>query len=303
MRYEEAVTARNRWLTAQHDHWRKGAARETVAAPAGIAVGIIGREGEYRVAVRTIDRSAETRRLVRAIEDEVGKGQIDERHIGVAELLSARDEVRPLEIGLSCSTEFGNVGTIGCFVHRENTQSPTFLLSNAHVIARPADQKIIQPAASHFGDKQIALFTEAFPTNRKHNLVDAAIAEVDVATSRRIRDQARVLRGQRMTPTTEGIAVYKVGAATERTDGALGAELMNDVPVEFGPGDIRFFDDQLEIVGVNGAFADRGDSGSLVVDGDDLAVGLLFARSTIDSRIAFANLMGEVLAKLRVELA
>lgn len=273
------------------------------AAPTGISVGIIGREGEYRVAVRTIDRSAETRRLVRAIEEEVGKAQVDERHIGVAELLSARDEVRPLEVGLSCSTEFGNVGTIGCFVRREHTQSPTFLLSNAHVIERPADRKIIQPAASHFGQKQIAVFTEAFPTNREHNLVDAAIAEVDVATSRRIRDQASVLRGQRTTPIAEGVAVYKVGAATERTDGALGAELMDDVPVEFGPGDIRFFDDQIEIVGVEGAFADRGDSGSLVVDRDDLAVGLLFAKSTVDGRIAFANLISEVFAALRIELA
>lgn len=95
------------------------------------------------------------------------------------------------------------------FVHREPTQSPTFLLSNAHVIVRPAD-------------------------------LDAAIAEVDVATSQRIRDQATVLRGQRTSPTAESVAVYKVGAATERTDGAPGAELIDEVPVEFGPGDIRF---------------------------------------------------------------
>jgi hypothetical protein len=120
---------------------------------------------------------------------------------------------------------------------------------------RPYD---IQPAPLR-SQKQIVVFGEP-PQLQKHNLVYAAIEEVDVATSQRIQIRRRSSAGSESHRRRRGVAVYKVGAATERTDGALKAELIDEMSVELAQYDI---DHQLEIIGRDGHLAD---SGSVVID-------------------------------------
>jgi hypothetical protein len=72
-------------------------------------------------------------------------------------------------------------------------------------------------------------------------------------------------------------------------------------------GNLRF-DQQIEIESAgDGSFSDGGDSGSLIVDDDFGAVGLLFAGSEAGGEnglgLTFANPIGTVLDALKVDLA
>ena len=67
------------------------------------------------------------------------------------------------------------------------------------------------------------------------------------------------------------------------------------------------FDNQIEIEGAgNKAFSDSGDSGSLIVDAQQRAVGLLFAGGDVGGSngkgLTYANPIGAVLDKLKVDL-
>ena len=75
--------------------------------------------------------------------------------------------------------------------------------------------------------------------------------------------------------------MLKIGRTTGLTYGKVTAFELDDVVVAFDAGNLNF-DNQIEIEGVEEhAFSDGGDSGSLVLDPEFRAVGLLFAGSDI----------------------
>ena len=143
---------------------------------------------------------------------------------------------------------------------------------------------------------------------RQHNSVDSAIAavsssmEVDVGRLPGIG----ALQGVSANPIEEGLRVAKVGRTTGTTRGRVTAFEVDDVVVSYDLGDIRF-DDQIEIEGAGSkSFSDGGDSGSLIVDEDRLAIAQLFAGTDTGGRngkgLTYASPIQAVLDSLRVNL-
>src|SRR5262249_4615364 len=107
------------------------------------------------------------------------------------------------------------------------------------------------------------------------NYVDAALAQLDpgIAYDASQLRGSGVLKGVAGGLPGVGDAVAKVGRTTELTRGRVTAFDLDNVVVGYGIGALRF-DDQLEIEGVEGApFSRGGDSGSLIVDANQLGVG------------------------------
>lgn len=108
------------------------------------------------------------------------------------------------------------------------------------------------------------------------------------------------LKGLRTTPVEEGEIVFKVGRTTGLTQGRVSAFEVDDVWVGYDMGEIGF-DQQIEIEPLEDApFSLGGDSGSLIVDDDLRAVGLLFAGNDVD--VTYANPIQTVLQTLGAQL-
>jgi hypothetical protein len=93
--------------------------------------------------------------------------------------------------------------------------------------------------------------------------------------------------------------VQKTGRTTGHTSGKVDGVTLN-LPVDYGSARPRVlrFEQALEISSKNRPFSQGGDSGSLVVDGDGWAVGLLFAG---DDAATYANHIPSVLDALKVD--
>ena len=86
----------------------------------------------------------------------------------------------------------------------------------------------------------------------------------------------------------------------------IGVREVDGVVVRYGIGNLSF-DNQIEIEGAgSAAFSDGGDSGSLIVDDEGSAVGLLFAGGDVGGRnnmgLTYANPIGAVLQNLGADL-
>lgn len=101
-------------------------------------------------------------------------------------------------------------------------------------------------------------------------------------------------------------AVRKVGRTTGETSGRVTAFELDNVVVGYDIGNLRF-DDQIEIEGAGtDGFSDGGDSGSLIVNEDLMAVALLFAGGdsggTNGMGLTYGNPIHAVLDALGVDL-
>ena len=206
----------------------------------------------------------------------------------------------PLVGGVSgINVALDTTGTLGCRVF-DNESGMDMLLSNWHVLCGRLDcslgESVIQPGQGASGDGGDA-------TDRVARLARATLSEsVDAA--------AAFLTGHRfLLPTILGIgeptgtidaeigmSVRKSGRTTGVTTGTIG-DLSADVDVRGYPGGTARFTDQLIVDHVDTVFSAPGDSGSLVMNTDNRAVGLLFAGSA--SR-TIANPIDAVLSALGV---
>jgi hypothetical protein len=138
-----------------------------------------------------------------------------------------------------------------------------------------------------------------------HSEVDAGLAILGVGFTQRVCDQGVIVSRRRMFETRLqcGDRIYKVGAASERTDGFVRIPLRG-VPVEVN-GIVLYFDNQIEVwrTPTFEFFAFPGDSGSVVLDAMNIASGLSFARNRIIPRIAYVNAIDAVFGRLQIELA
>ncbi len=141
------------------------------------------------------------------------------------------------------------------------------------------------------------------------NLIDAAYAavketiDVDPANY----DALGALQGVRSSPAHPDLAVAKVGRTTGVTRGRISAIEVDSVVVGYDIGELSF-DGQLEIESTGtGPFSAGGDSGSLIIDGEGRACGLLFAGSESGGSngrgVTYANPIDLVLGKLAIQLA
>jgi hypothetical protein len=134
------------------------------------------------------------------------------------------------------------------------------------------------------------------PRAQHRNLVDAALAEGQFHDLDREVYWTGCVRGwRRKANVAVGPMVQKTGRTTNYTVGRITA-INATVDVGYGSGRVGRFQDQIILTNMSAG----GDSGSLVMTLDEVAVGLLFAGSAV---ITIANQIENVRSLLRVEVA
>jgi hypothetical protein len=291
------------------------------AAPPTMALGVShapGRKNQFVLAVRVQKRGLENSPQLESIKRQA-KGEINVQYIGVPTKRTAiswtQKRARPLKIGISIGHYKITAGTLGGFVKSRDDDS-VLILSNNHVLAnenkgRKGDA-VLQPGAIDGGknpeDKVGEVLRFVRLKREGINLVDCAVATIDTG----IKFDPRTLIGLgKLAGLGDAIlakddAVSKVGGTTVKTAGRVTAFELDDVVVQFDTGLLRF-NNQVEIEGTGDApFSLGGDSGSLIVDSDRRAVGLLFAGGdhggTNGKGLTFANPLRAVLDALKVDL-
>jgi hypothetical protein len=222
---------------------------------------------------------------------------------------------RPVLPGSSVGHYNITAGTIGA-IAREKKTNRDVILSNNHVlanenIARVGDA-ILQPGIADGGvlprDTVARLSKWIELTGKKSNSIDAAIAplakliDFDPLNYKGIGK----LAGTRTAPLLPGTEVKKVGRTTGVSRGRVSAIELDKVVIAYDMGDLSF-DNQIEIESTGkGAFSAGGDSGSLILDEDNLGCALLFAGSdqggANNRGLTYAHPIAIVLKRLAIEL-
>lgn len=232
--------------------------------------------------------------------------------------------VRPAQGGYSVGHPNVTAGTIATGVydilpggsvsppaHGIGVPPKFYILSNNHVLANSnaaaLGDPILQPGRVDGGvlpDDRIGLLSRFIPITFEpptpradhNNLVDAAIAEVPFQELEREIYWIGGVRGWRPKANVPvGTQVKKAGRTTNFTVGRITA-IAATVDVGYGGGRVARFKDQIVTTNISAG----GDSGSLVVTLDNVAVGLLFAGS---ATATIVNQIENVRALLRVEVA
>lgn len=196
-------------------------------------------------------------------------------------------------------------------VHGVGIPTKYYILSNNHVLANSnagaLGDAVLQPGPFDGGTDpadRIAtlsrfvpiMMTPATPLAQHSNLVDCAIAEGQFHDlSREIYWVGDVRGWRRKANVTVGTVVKKTGRTTNFTTGRITA-VNATIDVNYGGGRIARLQDQIVTTNMSAG----GDSGSLVLTLDNVAVGLLFAGSATSM---IANQIENVRALLRVEVA
>jgi hypothetical protein len=232
--------------------------------------------------------------------------------------------VRPAEGGYSVGHKDITAGTIATAVYDilpGGTISPPapgvgiparyFILSNNHVLANSnagaIGDPVLQPGpfdGGFFPADVVArlsrfipiTFEPPMPRAFHRNLVDAALAEAayhDI--DREIHWVGNIRAWRRKANVTVGTLVQKSGRTTNYTVGRVIA-VNATIDVGYGGGRVARFLDQIVTTNMSAG----GDSGSLISTLDEVAVGLLFAGSSVAT---IANQIENVRALLRVEVA
>jgi hypothetical protein len=235
---------------------------------------------------------------------------------GVAPAVVARGRVRPAPGGYSVGPASGPTGTIATSVY-DTLPTATgipqhfYLLSNNHVLANSnaaaPGAPIVQPGRADGGtdpldriatlSRYIPLtFQPDVPLEDQDNLVDAAIAEADFNDiDRQVHWIGRVRAWRPKDQVDVGTEVQKTGRTTRYTTGQITA-VNATVDVAFDRGRVARLKDQIIMT----KMSDPGDSGSLILTMDGVAVGLLFAGS---DKVTIANQIENVCSLLGVEVA
>lgn len=276
-----------------------------------------GRSG-YQLAVRLQRRNLMDRPELKRLE-RMARGEWDVRYVGQVRkriLPWHQRENRPLLIGCSVAHEKVTAGTLGGFARlADRDDGGLYILSNNHVLANEGRARIgdnvLQPgpydgASAEQRVGSLAAFSRF--RRKSANLVDCAIARVDAqieADTRKLRGLGR-FRGVSSQPLDHTLEVLKIGRTTGLTHGRITAFELDDVVVAFDAGNLNF-DNQIEIEGMaDRPFSDGGDSGSLVLDQEHRALGLLFAGSDIGGAngkgLTYVNPIRPVLDSLGIAL-
>lgn len=226
--------------------------------------------------------------------------------------------VRPVLGGCSVGHKSITAGSIGACVY-DMVGTPGnpigmpqhyYILSSNHVLANsnnatPGDA-ILQPGPFDGGvdpSDRIATLSRFIPITfeppvARHlhrNLVDAALAEGQFHDLNREIHWVGHLRGWRTRAhVTVGTLVHKTGRTTNYTTGRITA-VNATIDVNYAGGRVARFRDQILTTPMTAG----GDSGSLLVDRDNFAVGLIFAGSPL---VTLANQIQHVRSLLRVEV-
>lgn len=299
-----------------------GPIEKTTGVIPSIALGVARRtETDFRLAVRYQRSELEHSKELEAITKRA-KGEVDLRFIGRVGKRAGGSERpwhqrrhRKLKLGTSIGHFAITAGTLGAVVKRR-ADGVELLLSNNHVLANENKGKvgdaILQPGVADGGTNPADHVASLEPFTRLKktgsNRVDCACGKPSAGIGYDSRTLHRLgkLSGIGSEFLDEGTEVAKVGRTTGLTRGRVTAFELDNVIVQFDIGFLRF-DDQFEVEGAgDDPFSRGGDSGSLVVDADLRAVGLLFAGGEVGGEngqgLTFVNPIRSVLDALKVDL-
>lgn len=232
--------------------------------------------------------------------------------------------MRPCPAGFSVGNVGITAGTLGSVVYDFlpgatidppssgiGTPSTYYVLSNNHVLAASNSaalgSAIVQPGRFDGGvdpqDRIATLsrfvpiqFAPAVPLDRQNNVVDCAVAACQFQDATREIYFNGAPRGWRRKANVQvGDLVRKTGRTTNTTFGRI-ISTTATVDVGYGPAGTARFHDQIVTTNISAG----GDSGSLVTSYDNIAIGLLFAGSSISTIV---NHFETVRAMLRIEVA
>lgn len=223
----------------------------------------------------------------------------------------------PKVAGISTAHRSITAGTIAYFCRSTahgDLPADRYALSNNHVFANVNQARVgddlYQPgpadggtAADHFADlhRFVAIRLGGVVANK----VDAAIGKLRPGT-RILRSVCAIGRISGTTAARERMAVRKHGRTTGYTEGVI-SDVAYDVLVgmdQADPSVVALFENQvrIEVAPPHAAFGLGGDSGSLVVAKASLrAVGMYFAGPP-SGDYGVANVIGDVLTELQIEL-
>jgi hypothetical protein len=249
----------------------------------------------------------------------------EDEYAAFAEALVLARRTRPAEGGYSVGHYKITAGSIGTCVYDilpgGTTGSPPahgigipprcYILSNNHVLANTnagqIGDPILQPGPYDGGTDpadRIATLSRWVPITLEpptprflhRNVVDAAIAQGQFHDLDREIYWTGYVRGwRRKANVGVGLLVQKTGRTTNFTTGRITA-ISATVDVGYGGGRVARFFDQIITTNISAG----GDSGSLVLTLDNVAVGLLFAGSSVATIV---NQIENVRSFLRVEVA
>ena len=255
-----------------------------------IAVGVSISGGDFKIAVRLQQPPDAVQELVGEIVA-LTRGEADIRYIGkvTKRQMPQQQRVRPLRIGCSIGQFQITAGTLGCFVTSRSGVGGPLILSNNHVLADENRAKIgdaiLQPGAFDGGAVPadvVGNLVNFEPLNvSTTNLVDCAVASVvsGAGIVSNTIDGIGPLRGISAAAPKPGDTVMKTGRTTGTTSAQITAVEVDNVIIGYDIGNIQF-DGQIEVDASDATgFSQGGDSGSLVVNPNGEAVGLLFAGS------------------------
>jgi len=229
-----------------------------------------------------------------------------EEELGIQTL---RQRVRPVMGGFSVGHYRVSAGTIATCVYREpipGMPRKYYILSNNHVLANSNNARIgdpiLQPGRADGGTmpRDIIARLSCYvpirfktPTSTPINYVDAAIAEGPFHLLNREIYWIGYVKRYNYSPRV-GQIVEKTGRTSNFTTGKI-LGLNATVDVNYGSGRVARFARQI----ITSRMSAPGDSGSLVCDTNEGAVGLLFAGS---SRVTVLNSILYVHRCLRIRL-
>lgn len=309
----EQLAAVEAWSASPSATLSRLSRRHSPLVGIGLALGIApapDRPDDYRLAVRiseplfTQDLQTVSRIAERA------RGEVDIRRVGMIKVASTNPQgrLRPPTPGCSIGHHAVTAGTLGAFV-RQCGDDRSMILSNNHILADEdtgsVGDPILQPGSYDGGvmpSDVIGTLHVAIPLQVSGNRVDAALALM--ADDDGISGPKTAIRLSHADPIP-GMRVTKVGRTTGLTHGIISATELQGVAVTF-PRGIRLFDDQIEIDGdASGPFSTGGDSGSVIYNADNEAVGLLFASSesggSHGNGLTFANDIRHVFSALNLD--
>jgi hypothetical protein len=293
---------------------------ETMPPPKTVALGVStanAGEKEFRLAVRVqhplLWQGPEIQSIVQAAQ-----GEADVRYIGSVRPFQGpwyQEPCAPLRIGCSVGHFEITAGTLGAFV-KDRASGAVHILSNNHVLAAENQAQlgddVLQPGKYDHGidpASAVANLARFIPISfAGPNLVDGAVAQIapSVNYDPRSLGARGNLSGGRITPLSLYENTYKVGRTTGLTQGKITAIEVENITVTYDKGS-ALFDEQVEIESANGRpFASDGDSGSLVVDENNLAIGIIFGGTqqleATNPGLVYVNALDAVLNQLNVDL-
>jgi hypothetical protein len=250
---------------------------------------------EYRLVFHLVKDNETDRNFIEKLCHQVDVGELPKVKItGEIEPFCLRS--RPLERGFSISPlNYGSSGTIGCFVEKRDKSDEFFLLSCTHVLApsnNPHTQPlIVHPGGSSLAVDQVALldlatFTPLINTSigTANNSMDAALAKLicpetieRISSVRATRHYYTEKELSMLVNRRGNTRVFKIGGRTGSTSGYINREKI-ELPLRYRVGVSSYYKGIFTVDSDrNQPFSLGGDSGSLVYDEDERAIGLVFA--------------------------